>query len=466
MRLEMIGHASLYVQTSNLRILMDPVLWDPHQEGLFDIHPAREVLHDGIPPCNVLILSHRHLDHFDIRSLASLPKSVQVFIPKDATLEEYLRKLGFTKITGLKDFSEVKIGTTTLFTTRSENNVPEYGVVFSDETGTIWNQVDSIVAPKTVQTVRSHFPRIDFLLACWQPMLEASFQNLRSLAFPHSRYQQVIYNVGLVEAGAVAPGANAFRYKDGASWLNGVVFPVTRERFLHDLGLGSSGKPPQRFPLDPGDAVVVQNGHVERIAGGCSFVRRVDREPVSQAFRPVTIDASLIDDNLDRIPEADLEANATRAIEVDLPRHIAQHPSEFEPHRRWQVIYQVEVVLPSGSRVWTVDFRQPEIAAVRGPNPLANVFAYITGGALHALGTATRGWDFAELGGYYRRYEKLYALTSFGPVRTDEPITDPLELLYPYHDLFRRVLDRDLQRWAGVGQEATVASASVQASVG
>jgi UDP-MurNAc hydroxylase len=466
MRLEMIGHASIYVQTSNLKILMDPVLWDPHQEGLFDIHPEREVLHDRLPPFNVLILSHRHLDHFDIRSLASLPKTVQVFIPKDPTLEEYLRRLGFSKITGLKDFSEVTIGATTLFTTRSENPVPEYGIVFSDETGTIWNQVDSVVTPKTVQTVRSRFPRIDFLLACWQPMMEASFQNHRSIAFPHSRYQQVVYNVCLVEAGAVAPGANAFRYKDGASWLNGIVFPVDKGRFLHDIGLATQAAPPQRFPLDPGDSVVVRHATVERIAGGCSFVRRTNATPVSLAFRPVTTDTSIIDDNLDAVPEPDLEANTIRAIENDLTRYIAEHPGEFEPHRRWQVIYQVEVVLPSGSQAWTIDFRQQETVAARGPNPLANVFAYITGSALYALGAATRGWDFAELGGYYRRYEKLYAVTPYGLVRGDEPIADPLELLYPYHDLFRRVLDRELQRWLPVQQEADLAPASLEASVG
>lgn len=235
MEIHMIGHASLFIRTSNLSILMDPVLWDPHQEGLFDINPKREVLHDKIPPVNLIILSHRHLDHFDIRSLASLPKHAPVLIPKDQLLENYLRKLGFAKIQQLKDFTEVTIGKTTLFTTRSENNVPEYGIIFKDESGVFWNQVDSVVSPKTVETVLSRFPQLDFVLASWQPMLETNFQTNGGLPFPYARYGEVLYNLGLASPRALAPGANAFCFTRSAAWMNHVVFPVSKARFLHDV---------------------------------------------------------------------------------------------------------------------------------------------------------------------------------------------------------------------------------------
>lgn len=49
MEIHMIGHASLFIKTKDCRILMDPVLWDPHQEGLFDICPKREVIHEQLP---------------------------------------------------------------------------------------------------------------------------------------------------------------------------------------------------------------------------------------------------------------------------------------------------------------------------------------------------------------------------------------------------------------------------------
>src|SRR5262245_6845658 len=119
-----IGHASLLIQTEDLSILMDPVLCDRHQEGLFDIFPPKQVLFDQLPACDVLIISHRHLDHFDIRSLASLPKNMQVFIPEDPLIHEYLKKLGYKKIKPLPDGCEVKFGKTRLLTTPSEAELP------------------------------------------------------------------------------------------------------------------------------------------------------------------------------------------------------------------------------------------------------------------------------------------------------------------------------------------------------
>ena len=69
MEIHMIGHASIFVETQDCKILMDPVLWDPHAEGIEDVCPKREVIHERIPEFDLLIISHRHLDHFDIRSL-------------------------------------------------------------------------------------------------------------------------------------------------------------------------------------------------------------------------------------------------------------------------------------------------------------------------------------------------------------------------------------------------------------
>jgi UDP-MurNAc hydroxylase len=221
--IQMIGHASLFIKTVNLRIYMDPVLWDPHQEGLFDVFPTRTVEHHKLPSANLLIISHRHLDHFDLRSLAALPRSLPVLIPDDSTAENYLCRLGYTKIRRVKDFSEIRIGQSTIFTTRSENNVPEFGVVIADDTGVFWNQVDSVVSPRTVQTVLSRFPVIDLLLAAWQPMLEMNFQGNRSISFPYDRYAEILYNIRLASPHALSPGANGFRYKGAASWMNHIV---------------------------------------------------------------------------------------------------------------------------------------------------------------------------------------------------------------------------------------------------
>ncbi|NER50290.1 MAG: MBL fold metallo-hydrolase, partial [Symploca sp. SIO1A3] len=125
MKIEMIGHASVFIETQDAKIMMDPVLWDPHQEGLFDVCPKREVIVDKIPDFDILIISHKHLDHFDIRSLAYLPKNVEVIIPEDDLIKQSLQKLGYKKIYSIVDFQELKIGSSTRFlSTRSEDRVP------------------------------------------------------------------------------------------------------------------------------------------------------------------------------------------------------------------------------------------------------------------------------------------------------------------------------------------------------
>jgi len=135
MEIHMIGHASIFVETQDCKILIDPVLWGSFSEGIEDVCPRREVIHERLPEFDLLIISHRHLDHFDIRSLAYLPKTVDILISKDKLLETCLRKLGYSQIYPLEDFSKVKVGSTSLLTTRSENRVPEYGIVIADPSG-------------------------------------------------------------------------------------------------------------------------------------------------------------------------------------------------------------------------------------------------------------------------------------------------------------------------------------------
>ncbi|WP_437806321.1 hypothetical protein [Sorangium sp. So ce1078] len=61
---------------------------------------------------------------------------------------------------------------------------------------------------------------------------------------------------------------------------------------------------------------------------------------------------------------------------------------------------------------------------------------------------AEKGWDFVVLGGYYRRYTKVYLPTAFGLVMSTEDLLDPFLGLFPYEAQLRQVLDQQLARWA------------------
>ena len=81
MQVHLLGHASLFVETEDCKILIDPVLQDPFCEGLNESCPQRLITPENFPEYDFLVISHRHLDHFDLRSLAYLPKNVDVLIP-------------------------------------------------------------------------------------------------------------------------------------------------------------------------------------------------------------------------------------------------------------------------------------------------------------------------------------------------------------------------------------------------
>jgi UDP-MurNAc hydroxylase len=450
MEIHMIGHASILVRTQEHTILMDPVLWDPHQEGLFDVCPKREVLHQYLPQLDFLIISHKHLDHFDIRSLAALPKTAKVLIPQDELIETCLRKLGYEKIYKLNDFSEVKVGSTRIMTTPSANQVPEFGVVFADESGVFWNQVDTDVRPNTIDIVLSRQSRIDFLLATWQPMLELSYQFNRSMTFPYAAYSRLLDNVRAINPKAIAPGANAFKYIGGSSWLNHVVFPVTREQFCRDVKLLCPELKENTYELDPGDILTLADGTFQNKPGGCEFVRKVGGDREELDFYPVAVEGGMVDSIQEAVTPDILRKTIDEEVEKDLLLFIEGHPSLFAEHYRWKVVYQLTVIFPDGATKWSFDFSESAVRWRRGRNPLADLHSIITASSFYGLLKGAHGWDYVIMGGYYRRFNKIYAVTDFGLVQPgNTQIQDPLELKFPYRRILERCLLKEIEKWRG-----------------
>ncbi len=445
----MIGHASLFIETQDCRILIDPVLWDPHQEGLFDVCPKREVIHELLPEFDLLIISHQHLDHFDIRSLAYLPKTVDVFIPRDKLIENYLRKLGYSRIHYLKDFAEVKIGSTSLLATRSEYRVPEHGIVLADQSGVCWNHVDTVVSPNTINFVLSRYSSIDFLLARWQPNLEVNYQTNQSLSFPYSGYSKLLGNISLIQPKALAPAANGFKYLNESSWLNQIVFPVTREQFCQDAKLACPKLEENIFPLDPGDILIFDQGEFHHLAGKCEYVQTILDDRESLDFSPVNVGCNLKDSNPDHYDLEVMKEVIKEEICINLPRFMNENRERlFREHGRWQVIYQLEVVFPNSSQKWYFDFAEDNIKAVDGRNPLANFFTYITASSFYSLLQQTKGWDYVYLGGYTRSFQKIYAVTPLGVVRPEAiKIEEPIQLKIPGNQSLERILEREIAIW-------------------
>ncbi|MDB5523378.1 MAG: hypothetical protein JWM58_1141 [Rhizobium sp.] len=75
LRITMIGHASLLIQTAGLNILTDPV-WSERVSPLSFIGPKRHnppgVAMDDLPPIDLILVTHNHYDHLDLATLRAL----------------------------------------------------------------------------------------------------------------------------------------------------------------------------------------------------------------------------------------------------------------------------------------------------------------------------------------------------------------------------------------------------------
>lgn len=75
LRVTMVGHASLLIQSGGLNVLTDPV-WSDRASPLSFLGPRRVtapgIAFDDLPPIDVVLLSHNHYDHFDVTTLRRL----------------------------------------------------------------------------------------------------------------------------------------------------------------------------------------------------------------------------------------------------------------------------------------------------------------------------------------------------------------------------------------------------------
>ncbi len=437
MKVHMIGHASLWVETQDARILMDPVLWDPFCEGLNETCPKREVIPEKLPEFDVLVISHQHLDHFDLPSLAYLPKHVDVFLPEDPLILDALKSLGYRNLYPLREFQKVKIGSTVLMTTRSEVRVPEFGMVFADPSGVFWNTVDTYFAPPTIAKVKAEFEKIDFLLTTWHISLETKYQLNQAYSFPYDLYEHLFQLIQLVNPTAVSPGAQGWKYINEAAWQNQTVFPVNRERFCYDLAQALPQVNDRIYVLDPGDSLSFDRGNYQLNVGDCDYVHKLvdDRDLIQ--FCPVNVGATLKDANLDCHNLAVMRKVIEEAIVQDLSTFVKENlVQQFENHVQWQVIYQLEIIFPDGAQKWFIDFSETDVQIREGRHPLANYFAYFTASALYNLIHANHDWDYLYCGGEYRQFHTVYQISPTGLQKPSEGLlTDPIGVRYPSQDI-------------------------------
>ncbi len=358
MRATLIGHACWLIETQGGNILTDPVLMEPFEEGTVTSCPARSVDIDDLPPLAAIIISHRHLDHYHLPSLARLDRSVPLLCPEDDLLLHGIRRLGFTDIRPLRGFETTRIGALRIFGIPSVSETfQELGCVLADPSGVLLNQVDTPLTGATIRRIRDEFGLIDVHLAMHASQnftfFEGRTQNLGEI---HATNLSAALAVG---ARVIVPGAAGFRFVDALGWLNPHLFPISRQRFARDLvRLDPSATVTS---VNPGDCLQIESGTVRCLRQSASFVRMTAEDTALLDHDPTQPVPALHDDNEAGYPADFLVRFAEGFVGQVLPALIGQGASSGDEvvseYLSRGIVYRLEVVFPDGNiRGWTFRF--------------------------------------------------------------------------------------------------------------
>ncbi len=435
MKVTLLGHATVLVETGPMRILIDPVLQDPFENGMVVSCPRRVIDLDRLGPIDVVVLSHRHPDHFDLPSLDRLSRHCQVVCANDPLLRHALRTLGFEHVTPMDPQVAMPSPQTELFPTRSENTaVRECGIVIRDDSGVFWNQVDTELSAETIAEVRRRYGRVDLLFAMYASQNFEFFDSLES-EFPRETHRQNLESACRIAPRLLVPASAGFRFADEHSWLNPFLFPVSRERFADDLRALDAGIPVAL--LDPGDEVLVASGEARVARAASPIARTLDPSTDAIRFDPTAPIPPLRDPNPERLAPGEMRDTIAPFLEKQLLPHCAEalgQPRALATrYRDAGVVYGIEVIFPDdGDRsagslgAWTLDFRAEPLRLSAGLDPRANVVHRIAASVLSGWIQHRLGWFTVRA--YSRRYSTLCAVSRRGSeVRVDAvPLPDLL----------------------------------------
>lgn len=457
MRTTLIGHATLLIQSKNTTLLTDPLFFERHWEEI-NVHcPAMELQKDKIPAVDILNLSHRHQDHFDVRTLAYLKKNdkilgpeTTVLAPRDETLLKVLQELGFKNVQVVKDFESLKIRDFTLTPTPSMNQqdyFPEHGLLINDGEVTVWNQVDTIVIPKVIQYIHKLYGQLDFAHVRYLPLLEGNFTFHNPIELPMEEYSSFLKVAAALRPKFAVPGSAGFRYADEYNFLNQLTFPATQEQFLRDLA--DFCPEIKNSTFYPGDVAEItpQGTQIHRQAS--DFVRVTEDDGYKVEFKPVAEVSTIRTLTKDKAQQEEEKKAVQEFIEnrmVDLLVESENVKSWVE----WKVAYQLEVFGEEGSDIWSIDFAGDDASIRKQRHGRINLYEGIAYSEFFNLIHKRTNWDFVGVAAQYRTFSNVYRVTrgEFEFYSGKEKFPRPLQMLFPAgQEMDLEKYMKDVRRW-------------------
>ncbi len=463
MQTTLIGHACLLIQSRDTTILTDPVWFDYLWEEINVLCPSIVLEKNKIPPVDVLNLSHRHQDHFDVRTLAYLLQDngvlkpdVTILAPDDDLLLEVIRELGFKNIKVVANFETIKIRDVEITPTPSGNQestaqdtFPEHGLLVNDGEVTLWNQVDSLVNPDTIERINQMYGGVDLAHGRFVPLLEGNFSYNKPFNLPFNEYCTFLNMVKALKPRFIVPGSAAFRYRDEFSFLNRYSFPTTQDQYLRDLQAFCPEVPAGKF--NPGDVAHISKNEVRIENQSSPFVRVLEDDSDKVIFKPV-MEVAPLRTRTDDPKKHEEEMVRVRDFIENRLLEIILKSELLEAWQHWKVVYQLEVFGQEGSEIWSIDFEETPPRVQNSCLGKINLYEGISASELDALTQGKTSWDFVALCGNYRTFNNIYRVTDgnfeYFPSEKLDVALEPLMVAFPWNlEMDREKFMRDVRRW-------------------
>ncbi len=398
MKATLLGHACWLFETEGGNLLTDPVFFDPFEQGTVTSCPRRAIDVAQLPPLHAIYLSHRHIDHFDFPSLDRLDRALPVFCPDDPLMHAGLRELGFSDLQPVRAFKPARLGATTLVPVPSySDEISEFGLIVSDASGAVFDQVDCPLTTESIARIHALVPRLDVHLSMFASQNFAFFESRSDDV--SAMYASNVSAALQLGARLVVPGSAGFRFVDEIGWLNRHLFPISSQRFMADL---ARLDPSQRTAdVLPGDEITVHDATITIRRQAAPFARLVEDDRHLLDFDASSPIPPLEDFNTSGYPPEFLAQFAVGFLDNALGPWVAQlQPDQDEvatEYMRHAVRYELELVLPDGTRHRRVYAFSPTGAELLGPDaPPGDVIRRIAASAVADVASGAKSAFYAR----------------------------------------------------------------------
>jgi len=118
-----IGHSTMLIELAGAKILTDPWFTDPVM-GVVTHARGMGMRLEDLPDLDLILVSHGHFDHCDLKALTALNKSAAVVASDDKTAAR-IRKLGYSDVSVLKSWETKSAGGVSVTALPAEHPVDE-----------------------------------------------------------------------------------------------------------------------------------------------------------------------------------------------------------------------------------------------------------------------------------------------------------------------------------------------------